>query len=351
MSQTSQPLDAKVLQQAVDWARDEAIWLCTVLHTWGSSPRSPGSLLVARHDGRHCGSLSGGCVEEHFLKQIAAGRWREASQVVRYGDGELAPEVRLPCGGILEVLVEYLPAGTATVDYLQQQLQAVQGYQSIAKKLTLPHACHSIEPSNYAGNTAISCQYPDIDIRIAAAPCLLLAGYSPVAHYCAEFGYALGFEVLLCEPRAEQLQTLATELPKGTRLVPTFPAKYLEQNGCHVNTAIVALTHDPRLDDLTMMEAVNTPAFYIGAMGSARNSGKRRERLVRIGELSETELARIHAPIGLALGSKTPAEIALAIMADIVRVKNLGQQTLAPVVQGTLDTLESISEDAASCAI
>ncbi|MDF0534950.1 XdhC family protein [Shewanella sp. A32] len=351
MSQSSQPLDAKVLQQASAWATHDAIWLCTVLHTWGSSPRSPGSLLVARHDGQYCGSLSGGCVEDHFLTQIAAGRWTEPSQVVRYGDGELAPEVRLPCGGILDVLVEYLPAGTQTVDYLHQQLQAVQGYQALVKKLTLPNACHSIVPSDYSGNTVISCQYPDIDIHMAAAPCLLLAGYSPVAHYCAEFGYALGFEVLLCEPRAEQLQKLETELPQGARLLPTFPAKYLEENGCHANTAIVALTHDPRLDDLTMMEAVNTPAFYIGAMGSARNSGKRRERLIRIGELSDAELARIHAPIGLALGSKTPAEIALAIMADIVRVKNLGHLTPAPVVQGTLDTLESISEDAASCAI
>ncbi|MFQ6372648.1 XdhC family protein [Shewanella sp. YIC-542] len=351
MSYISQPLDAKVLQQACDWAANRDVWLCTVLHTWGSSPRSPGSLLVAQQDGSYCGSLSGGCVEEHFLAQIAKGCWREASQVIRYGDGELAPQLRLPCGGVLEVLVEYLQAVPETVDYLQQQLQALQGYQAIRKQLTLPHACHQLTPGDYAADTAISYQHPDIHICLAAAPCLLLAGYSPVAHYCAEFAHALGFEVILCEPRAEQLHMLQQDLPKGVKLLQTFPAKYLEQTGCHANTAIVALTHDPRLDDLTMMEAVNTPAFYIGAMGSARNSGKRRERLSRIGELTDAQLARVHGPIGLAIGSKTPAEIALAIMADIVRVKNLGPQSAMPVVQRTLDMLESIPDEGVSCAI
>ena len=99
-------------------------------------------------------------------------------------------------------------------------------------------------------------------------------------------------------------------------------ASYISQGGCHAATAIVALTHDPRLDDLTLLEAVRTPAFYIGAMGSRRTSEKRMERVRRIGGLDDDALDRIHAPIGLKLGSKTPAEIALAVMADIVRVSN-----------------------------
>ncbi|MCH1920932.1 XdhC family protein [Shewanella sp. A3A] len=352
MSYLSQPLDARVLQQAITWADTVPVWLCTVLHTWGSSPRSPGSLLVATQDGRQEGSLSGGCVEEHFIQQIADGRWQQASQVVRYGDGELAPEVTLPCGGILEILVEYLPAGAATVEYLKQQFNAVQGYQAIRKQLELPHACAQIVEDDFAGTTAaITYQAPNIDIRMAAAPRLLVAGYSPVAHYCMEFGHALGFEVVLLEPRESVLANIK-QLPAGVRLLETFPAKYLEQQSCHANTAIVSLTHDPRLDDLTMMEAINTPAFYIGAMGSSRNSAKRRERLERIGELTEAQLSRIHAPIGLAIGSKTPAEIGLAIMADIVRIKNLGHMSAKPVVQGTLNQLAPLSEeDGASCAI
>lgn len=352
MSHLSQPLDARVLQKAIHWAESTPVWLCTVLNTWGSSPRSPGSLLAATQDGQQEGSLSGGCVEEHFIQQIADGRWQQASQVVRYGDGELAPEVRLPCGGILDILVEYLPAGTVTIDYLTQQLNAVQGYQAIRKQLQLPNACHSIVEDNLIGTSAaISYQAPTIDIRMAAAARLLVAGYSPVAHYCMEFGHALGFEVILLEPRGHVLSNMEP-LPQGVRLIETFPAKYIEQHSCHANTAIVSLTHDPRLDDLTMMEAVNTPAFYLGAMGSVRNSAKRRERLERIGELTDSQLARIHAPIGLAIGSKTPAEIALAIMADIVRVKNLDHITAKSAMPSTLNQLTPLSEDdGAHCAI
>ncbi len=352
MSYLSQPLDAKVLQQAAIWVQSSPVWLCTVLHTWGSSPRSPGSLLVAMQDGRQVGSLSGGCVEDHFIREIAKGRWQQLSQVIRYGDGELAPDVSLPCGGILEILVEYLPASELSVIYLQQQLQAVQGYQAMRKQLRLPEACSAIVPEELTGTTAICYQHPDIEIRIAAAPRLLVAGYSPVAHYCLEFAHALGFETVLLEPRENVLATLAEQCPPNTNVINSFPAKYLEQHGCHSNTAIVALTHDPRMDDLTMMEAVNTPAFYIGAMGSTRNSTKRRERLERIGELTKDQLSRIHAPIGLAIGSKTPAEIALAILADIVRVKNLGTASTRPLLQGTLDQQLNIDADVgSSCMI
>ena len=115
---------------------------------------------------------------------------------------------------------------------------------------------------------------------------------------------------------------LSTFAMPHVKLMKVMPASYISQGGCHAATAIVALTHDPRLDDLTLLEAVRTPAFYIGAMGSRRTSEKRMERVRRIGGLDDDALDRIHAPIGLKLGSKTPAEIALAVMADIVRVSN-----------------------------
>jgi xanthine dehydrogenase accessory factor len=101
-----------------------------------------------------------------------------------------------------------------------------------------------------------------------------------------------------------------------------LPSVFIADGGCHRDTAVVALTHDPRIDDLAMMEAVRTEAFYIGVMGSQQTSQKRFERLRRIGGLGEAELARIHAPIGLNLGSKTPAEIALAVLADILRIRS-----------------------------
>ena len=154
---------------------------------------------------------------------------------------------------------------------------------------------------------------------VGAAQRLLLAGYSSVAHCCAEFGKGLGFEVILCEPRDEVLDGVHLD---GIELRRELPSEFIANGGCHADTAVVALTHDPKIDDLAMLEAVRTEAFYIGVMGSKATSDKRRERLQRIGGLSSDQLARIHAPIGLNLGSKTPAEIALAVLADILRLRN-----------------------------
>jgi xanthine dehydrogenase accessory factor len=130
---------------------------------------------------------------------------------------------------------------------------------------------------------------------------------------------ALGYEVIVCEPRDE---LRAGFMMPGVAVHNILPAVYIAGGGCHSATAVVALTHDPRLDDLTLLEAVRTEAFYIGAMGSQRTSEKRLERLARIGRLDDENLQKIHAPIGLRLGSKTPAEIAMAVMADILRVSN-----------------------------
>jgi len=149
-----------------------------------------------------------------------------------------------------------------------------------------------------------------------------VAGLSVVAVFCANFAAALGFETIVCENREDILRNFASDLDSSVRLLTVFPATHLEKEGCHPHTAVVSLTHDPRMDDLTLMEAVNTDAFYIGAMGSERNSERRLARLRDIAELSAEQLDRIHAPVGLQIASKTPAEIALSVMADIVLHKN-----------------------------
>lgn len=124
-------------------------------------------------------------------------------------------------------------------------------------------------------------------------------------------------EVIVCDPREEAHAGFDVA---DVQLRKELPSQFIAADGCHRATAVVALTHDPRINDLAMIEAVRTPAFYIGVMGSQRTSAVRAERLRRIGGLSEADIARLHMPVGLALGSKTPAEIALAAMADIVRV-------------------------------
>lgn len=282
--------------------------------------------MVATRNGQYCGSLSGGCVEEDFLQRLAAGEYQAASQVIRYGEGGLAPNVALPCGGILDVLVEHLPAGSLSIRYLQLIAEALTGHHALIKRLTLPDACSNLEITHFANATQVMRNQQEITLHIAAAPRILIAGLSSVALYCADFASALGFEVLVCESRPEALDNFATQLKPHIKVLRQFPAKFIEEGGCHANTAIVALTHDPRMDDLTLMEAIHTPAFYIGAMGSQQNSERRRQRLQKIAEFTPQDLERIHAPIGLSLGSKTPAEIALAVMADIVQHKNQARQ-------------------------
>jgi len=314
-----QSLDIQVCRQARAWlAQGRGVWLCTVLNTFGSAPRGPGAMLVALSSGELKGSLSGGCVEEDFLARLCAGGFDARNQVVRYGDGGLAPTRALPCGGVLDILLEHLPADAQADEHLAALEGALEGGKLLTRVVTLGGQQRYLASGNM-GQPRVQQLGVQVHIRVGAVQRLVLAGWSPVAEYCANFALALGFEVVLCEPRSEVL--VGVSLP-GVEVVEMLPALYIAEGGCHRATAVVALTHDPRLDDLTLMEAVRTEAFYIGAMGSQRTSGKRRERLARVGGLTDPALQRVHAPIGLHLGSKTPAEIALAVMADILRVAN-----------------------------
>lgn len=315
-------LDIQVVKTAQAWAEKHPLWLCTVLKTFGSSPRPTGAMMVIREDGRYCGSLSGGCVEESFITRISDNAFTAPSQIVRYGEGGDAPDRELPCGGSLDILVEKLPAGPSTVSYLDQLYNALTSSIALIKKLTIPAPCRSLEPASFTQRTSAVLNDAEVILTISAPPRLIIAGLSAVAVFCANFATALGFETIVCEHREEVMANLAAELGPDVRLVKLFPALFLEREECHAGTAILSLTHDPRIDDFTMMEAVNLPAFYIGAMGSHRNSERRKERLARTGDLEPEQLARIHAPVGMDIGSKTPSEIALSIMADIVQYKN-----------------------------
>jgi xanthine dehydrogenase accessory factor len=312
-------LDLQVIQQARAWiASGHPVWLCTVLATYGSAPRGPGAMLVCLGSGAHKGSLSGGCVEDDFLERVSDKFFELVSQVVRYGEGGLAPTMALPCGGVLDVLVEYLAPTEQTAAHLASVEAAFAGAALATRQVMLGTELRSIGVGRM-DTAKIEVGAEQVAIRVGAVQRLLLAGLSPVAEFCASFAVALGYEVILCDPREEIIA--GYKLP-GVEIHKVLPAVFIANGGCHAATAVVALTHDPRLDDLTLLEAVRTQAFYIGAMGSQRTSSKRFERLARIGGLDDASLQRIHAPIGLRLGSKTPAEIAMAVMADILRVAN-----------------------------
>lgn len=321
-------LDQQVINEALRWHQEaQPVWLCTVLRTYGSSPRAPGTLMSVNGKGEHCGSLSGGCIEEDFLAQLSAGHYRESSQIIRYGEGGMRPSVELPCGGSLEILIEYLPSDGQTQALLQAMQAALQGKQRLLKTLVRGQRAEFEAVGAGRMLPVLSLMENHILLPVGAVPELLVAGYSPVAFECIRLGQILGFHVRICEHRPESLSEVERYFSgaDNVTIVPQHPARWLELNGAAASVAIVSLTHDPRIDELTMMEAINTQAFYLGVMGSEKNSEKRRGRLQEIAGLSHDDLARIHAPVGLRIGSKTPAEIALSIMADIVRVKN-GEQ-------------------------
>ncbi|MGB9096821.1 XdhC family protein [Erwinia sp.] len=317
-----QNIDIQVMNDAADWAIHHDVWLCTVLSTFGSSPRPPGTMMVIGEQGRISGSLSGGCVEEDFLERILRLEFSRPSQVIRYGEGGLEPVRALPCGGVLDILVEKLPAGEQSIAYFSRMKEAIGGAVTLKKIINLPEPCSHLQACEYSSSTLAHYDEKHIQLTLAAAPRIIIAGLSVVALYCANFAVSLGFETIVCENREEALKNFSGLLSSEIKLIEQFPASYLEKYACHANSAIVALTHDPRMDDLTLMEAVNTKAFYIGAMGSIKNSVRRHNRLREIAELTPNELMRIHAPIGMPIASKTPPEIALSVMADIVRHKN-----------------------------
>ena len=314
-----QAVDQQVLGQAHRWLRDrQPCWLATVVATYGSSPRPVGSLFACNAQGQFVGSLSGGCVEDDLLAKLTGGELaRERPRFFRYGaTAEEAERLGLPCGGRLDIVIEPLAAGAAlqferlaarlaSRGCVQRALRLADGEFAIRDV-----ARHAPLAFDRAGGLLVQTYGPQYQ--------LLVIGTNMVAAYVAEMGLALGYDVAVCDPRAERLADFAVA---GARKIRDMPDDAVRAHAADACSAIVALNHDPRIDDMGMMEALKTEAFYVGAMGSARTSAKRRERLSAL-EVSADELARLRAPIGLPIGSKTPPEIAVAILAEITAVRH-----------------------------
>ncbi|HEX7036913.1 MAG TPA: XdhC family protein [Pseudomonadales bacterium] len=316
-----QAVDDEVLGQVCRWLEaGEACWLATVLQTWGSSPRPVGSLFACNGAGRIVGSLSGGCVEDDLLEKLTRGELaREHPQFFRYGiTAEETEKFGLPCGGSLHIAIEPLHPDDATrghFDHLRERLEARRWAE---RRVTLGPGgertvrdVEAYQPLVWddASQTLVHTYGPRHQ--------LFIIGAGMVSKYLAELALKLDYQVSVCDPREHLLEDFG--IP-GVRLINDMPDDAVRRHASDPSSAIVALTHDPRIDDMGLMEALYTDAFYIGAMGSSRSSAKRRERLKAL-DVDEAALARLHAPIGLPIGSKTPPEIAIAIMAEIIAVR------------------------------
>ncbi|MFZ9551020.1 MAG: XdhC family protein [Hylemonella sp.] len=329
-------LDLRVLADALAWKRaGHAVTLVTVVETWGSAPRPPGALLAMRDDGVVSGSVSGGCVEDDLIARTKASLQAPAGvqasglpSMIAYGvTKEEAARFGLPCGGTLRLVQEPL----REMAWIENLLDRTAQHQLVARTLRL-------DTGEVALSDAIRGQqmaYDGKTLTTVFGPKwrLLLIGAGQLSQAVASMAGQLDFEVLVCDPREEYAATLGIE---GVRRVAGMPDDVVREMLPDAHTAIVALTHDPKLDDMALLEALKSAAFYVGALGSRRNQEVRKKRLAEHFDLSAEELARLHGPVGLRIGAKTPAEIAVSVMAEIVQVKNATTQAQASAAGCTL---------------
>jgi xanthine dehydrogenase accessory factor len=308
-------VDLQVLAAARRWAAGgRRFALVTVARTWGSAPRPPGAWLALRDDGLVEGSVSGGCIEDDLIARMRDGRLGGAVPFkLVYGvTKDEATRFGLPCGGTLELVVE--PAPDAAL--LEDLAARLAGRQLVLRQVDLAGGRVSLSDARRGD----ALQWDGQRLTTVHGPQwrLLIVGAGQISRYLAQMAQALDFEVTVCDPRAEYG---GWDVP-GTRLVNTMPDDTLLAMEADARCAVVALTHDPKLDDMVLLEALKSPAFYVGALGSRANNAKRRERLAMYFDLTAEELARLHGPVGLAIGSRTPPEIAVAILAEMAAVRN-----------------------------
>ncbi|MES3023237.1 MAG: XdhC family protein [Pseudomonadota bacterium] len=322
--------DQQVLGVACRWAAaGQRFALVTVARTWGSAPRPPGALMALRHDGLVEGSVSGGCVEDDLIERMHAGAFngRAPLRLVYGVTKDEATRFGLPCGGTLELVVEPAP------DAVQlRQLDARLAARGLAaRRVDLLTGKVTVEDASRDDVL----HWDGLCLTTVHGPRwrLLIIGAGQVSRYLAQMALALDYEIIVCDPRDEYGQGWDVA---GTRLLTTMPDDTVTALKLDARSAVVALTHDPKLDDLAMLEALRSPAFYVGALGSYVANQRRRERLLQHFDMSQAEIERLHGPVGIAIGSKTPPEIAVSILAEMIAVRNG-----SPIATGRSDTTRS----------
>lgn len=325
--------DCQILADALAWHdAGYSVNLVTVVQTWGSAPRQPGAVLAIREDGIISGSVSGGCVEDDLVDRtrsaIHSSRVANSSNrpsLINYGvTQQEAARFGLPCGGSLRLVQEPL----LDTRWVRQLLARCANHLLVARKLNMMTG--EVELTNTVRGQALQFDGSYLTTIFGPQWRLLLIGAGQLSAAVAHMASLLDFEVLVCDPRDEYVTTFKNQLPAVKHLAG-MPDDVVRDLIADARTAIVALTHDPKLDDMALLEALKSNAFYVGALGSRINQQLRKQRLAEHFDLSESELQHLHGPVGLRLGAKTPAEIAIAILAEIVQVRN------ADVVESSRD--------------
>ena len=322
-------IDVMVLRTLRDWrlAGQRAL-LATVVRTWGSSPRPVGSIMALCQDGSVVGSVSGGCIEDDLIYRFTRAYASAASapavgeqdipvgppRLVKYGiSADEAHRFGLPCGGTLELLLEFDPDAAS----LAELVQSLAAGQLMCRTVQLADGAVELAPSAMPADLTLDAR--TLVNTFGPEFRMLLIGAGQLTEYLATMALFSGFAVTVCDPREEYARSWSVA---GVTVLKDMPDDVVQAFRADRRTCVVALTHDPKLDDLALLEALQTEAFYVGAIGSRRNNEARRQRMIEHFEQTEAGLARLRGPIGIYIGSKTPPEIAVSIMAEILAVKN-----------------------------
>src|SRR5688572_4025284 len=311
-------LDVMVLRSLRDWrlAGKRAL-LATVVRTWGSSPRPIGSIMALCDDGAVVGSVSGGCIEDDLIY-----RYTGAAHVIptgapvftKYGvTADEAHRFGLPCGGTLELLLEFDPE----LSTLDQLVRALEQGRLMRRTVRLADGVATLAEAT--SPSALSVDANELVNVFGPEYRMLLIGAGQLTEYLATMALFSGFAVTVCDPREEYRGTWSVP---GVAVLADMPDDVVTAFKPDRRSCVVALTHDPKLDDLALLEALKSEAFYVGAIGSRRNNEARRQRMIEHFGETEDSLARLRGPIGIYIGSKTPPEIAVSVMAEILAVKN-----------------------------
>ncbi len=308
-------VDLQVLRSARDWVRDgRRVVMATIIKTWGSAPRPIGALTAIRDDGMVVGSVSGGCIEDDMIDLVKKGELaKDKPATTRYGiTAEEAKRFGLPCGGTLELVLEPLTRESG----LDELLARIERHELVLRRLDMKTGRVTIGPAMPTDQLA----FDGATLTTVHGPCwrLLIIGAGQLSVYLAQMAQALDYQVTICDPRTEYSEGWTVP---GTEFKRGMPDDVVTESNLDGHSAVVTLTHDPKLDDMALLEALKSPAFYVGAIGSRKNNDARRKRLAEF-DLSQDEISRLHGPVGLKIGSKTPPEIAIAILAEMTAIRN-----------------------------
>jgi xanthine dehydrogenase accessory factor len=314
----------------------EEVALATVVRTWGSGPRGPGAKMALTRDARIAGSVSGGCVEAAVVEEGREVLQTGKPKLLRFGIAdETAWNVGLTCGGSIEIFVEKLDPALFRAFAESLEKRHALARATVVRGAELGRTVLVREGDPVKGDVekaalrALDLGESDVlaredgseiflDVELPP-PTLVMIGGVHIAIALTAMAKTLGYRTIVIDPRG--VFGNEDRFPHADQLIQEWSDEGLEAVGLDRSSAVATLTHDPKIDDPALMVALRSPAFFVGALGSRKTHEKRRKRLLERG-LTEAELSRLFAPVGLEIGSRSPEEIALAVMAQIVAVRN-----------------------------